>query len=502
MSYATANDDIRPQQRVSAEYLKTACKHLNESIDTKEYMLPDRMQANKDVAVRVFREIPRFTLREGNFEKLADMKKFGIYFHRSYSIIMQLGLEKMQDIIKNDMVAGWDSMNLHGCVYGSFELFRILKNSVSSIGEESWRAALRLRLEEKLVCSKKVTDDIQRVHDAYNNFVPLTNYTATPNGSYDSLYRTRELFPQSRDINMTYSRLRGHTKTYIENIESLLGILKNHDYESEEITYEYLNYTNGLWQASVEYDNELKLYESLMIRQPMHRIINRMRIFNNFKVRGFQKIQIRNDQPYSNDIYDLQMTGLKINMIRQHIAFESITNTIAKYANNLSKGTYASKLSYANMLTNDGVKKIVDEYITDYFPTTQIWLRQLLFDFTDLTQLHCKMYTRAISDPLLKAFYAKLYDHYKKTNDWERSAMKTYFHFFNDKTLCSKLVTGTFIRGGTCIGAYRRRLKPFKDSIILPKVTLFKESIDRLEYFLHTTRLKGNVFRYFTVFRN
>ena len=283
---------------------------------------------------------------------------------------MQLGLEKMQDIIKNDMVAGWDSMNLHGCVYGSFELFRILKNSVSSIGEESWRAALRLRLEEKLVCSKKVTDDIQRVHDAYNNFVPLTNYTATPNGSYDSLYRTRELFPQSRDFNMTYSRLRGHTKTYIENIESLLGILKNHDYESEEITYEYLNYTNGLWQASVEYDNELKLYESLMIRQPMHRIIKRMRIFNNFQVRGFPKIQIRNDQPYSNDIYDLQMTGLKINMIRQHNAFESITNTIAKYANNLSKGTYASKLSYANMLTNDGVKKIVDEYITDYFPTT------------------------------------------------------------------------------------------------------------------------------------
>ena len=138
---------------------------------------------------------------------------------------MQFGLEKMQDIIKNDLIADWDSMNLCDCVYGSFELFTILRNAVNSFGEECWRAALRLRLEERLVCSKKVTDDIQRVHDAYNNGVPLTNYTTTPNGAYDSFYRTRELFLQTSDINMTYIRLRGHTKTYIVNIEGLLRIL-------------------------------------------------------------------------------------------------------------------------------------------------------------------------------------------------------------------------------------------------------------------------------------
>ena len=168
---------------------------------------------------------------------------------------MLLGLEKMHDIIKNDLIAGWDGMNLYDCVYGSFDLFTILINSGSSIGEESWRAALRLRLEEKLVCSKKVTDDIQRLHDAYNSGVPLTKYTATPNGAYDSFYRTRELFQQSKDINITYSRLRGYIKMYIVNIEGLFRIFENSDYESDDIIYEYLKYSNGLWQASVEYEH-------------------------------------------------------------------------------------------------------------------------------------------------------------------------------------------------------------------------------------------------------
>ena len=210
----------------------------------------------------MFLDIPRTQITKGKVKIESNVKKIGIIFLRSYSTIMLLGLEKMHDIIKNDVIAGWDSMNLHNCVYDSFELFTILRNSVSSIGEESWRAALRLRLEEKLVCSKKVTDDIQRLHDAYNNGVPLTNYRATPNGAYDSFYRTRELFPQTRDINMTYSRLLGHIKKYIVNIEGLHRILKNNDHESEEIKYEYLNCSNRFWQASVEYDRELRLYHS------------------------------------------------------------------------------------------------------------------------------------------------------------------------------------------------------------------------------------------------
>ena len=425
MSYATANEDTRPQQSVSAEYLKTAGKHLNESIDTKENMLPDRRRANEEEAARVLRDIPS-TRATFEIDRLVPYlnKKIGVTFHRSYSTIMLLGLEKMDDIIKNDVIAGWDNMNLYDCVYGSFELFTILRNSISSIGEENWRAALRLRLEEKLVCSKKVTDDIQRLHDAYNNGVPLTNYTATPNGAYDSFYRTRELFPQTRDINMTYSRLRAHIKKYVVNIEGLRRILKNNDNQSEEIKYEYLNYSNGLWQSSVEYERELRLYQSLVIRQPVQRIIDRMRIYNNFKVYGFPKTQVlTTDKIGLFDLYDIQLESLTTSMMFQDEAFKKISETITTYHSHLNGGKYASKLSYAKMFTNEGVKQIVEQYITDFFPTTQNRFRKMFYDFTDLAHLHCEMYVRAISDPLLKAFYVKFYDHYKKTTDSGREAM-------------------------------------------------------------------------------
>ena len=499
MSYATANEDTRPEQSVSAEYLKTAGKHLRESIDTKEYMLPDRRRANKEEAHRVYQEMSRVDATKAIVMSAPYVKNLGIIFLRSYSTIMPLGLEKMHDIISNDFIAGWDNMNLYGCVYDSFELFTILRNSISSIGEESWRAALRLRLEEKLVCSKKVTDDIQRLHDAYNNGVPLTNYTATPNGAYDSFYRTRELFPQTRDINMTYSRLRGHIKIYIGNIEGLHRILKNYDHQIEEIKYEYLNCTNGLWQASVEYDRELRVYQSLVIRQPMQRVIDRMRIFNNFKLYGFPKTPTLIDTIGLYDLFDIKWNSLFDSMGFQHVAFQNITDTIHTYWAHLNNDKYASKLSYAKVFTNDRVKKIVEQYATDVFPTTQNQFRKMCYDFTDLTQLHCQMYVRAMSDPLLKAFYFKFYDHFKKTTDSEREAMRTYFDFLNDSTLSSMLVRGTVIDVKTCIEKDPETQRILKYTTFLPKVTLFKDSMDKMESFLQTARLEGNVFRYFTI---
>ena len=487
MSYATANDDTRPQQSVSAEYLKRAGKHLNESIDTKENMLPDRRRANEEESLDVTLNIPRFEVYNPILNIVAFLRQKETIFHHTYSIIMPLGLEKMRDIIKNDVGAGWKSMNLYDCVYGSFELFTILRNSVISNGEESWRAALRLRLEEKLVCSKKVTDDIQRLHDAYNNGVPLTNYTATPNGAYDSFFRTRELFQQTRYINMTYSRLRGHIKKYVINIEGLHRILNTNDNQSEEIKYEYLNCSNGFWQASFEYVTELRLYESLVIRQPMQRITNLMRIFDNFKIHGFPKTQITLKK-------DIQLEFLIASITRQNDAFKNIIGTLDTYWDHWINGKYASKLAYANLITNDGVKTQVEEYISYFLPTAQHLLRKMLIDLNDIAQVHCEMYGRATSDPLLKAFYVKFYDHYNKSTDSEKKAMRTYFDVLNDTELPSLLVTGKVLDVKFCFMRHTLPFQPF-----LPNLTLFKHLMDRMESFLQTARLEGNVFRYFTI---
>ena len=291
---------------------------------------------------------------------------------------------------------------------------------------------------------------------------------------------------------MTYSRLRGHVKKYIENIEDLHRILKINDTESEEIKHEYLSYTNGIWQASVEYDRELRLYESLVIRQPMQRIRNLMRIFDNFKIRGLPKTHIKSRKD------DIQVDSL-LRSLYQFDAFKNVARTIRTYWEHMIFGKYASRLSYANLLTNDGVKKIVEQYITDFYPTTQNLLHKMLFDFLDLTQVHCEMYVRAISDPLLTAFYDKFYDHYKKTTDSEKEAMRTYFDVLNNIALSSMLVRGRVIDVKTCIKYHARTLEHSKVITLLPKVTLFKDSTKKMESFLQTARLEGNVFRYFTI---
>ena len=289
---------------------------------------------------------------------------------------------------------------------------------------------------------------------------------------------------------MTYSRLRGHVKKYIENIEGLHRIIKINYNESEEIKYEYLNYSIGLWQASVEYDRELRLYESLVIRQPMKRIRNLMRIFENVKIHGFPKTQIMSN-------YDIPLDSLNSSMKFQLDAFKNISETIRIYWIHLFHGRYPSKLYYANM--NDGVKKRVEQYITDFLPTTQNWLRKMLFGFTDLAQVHCEMYVRATSDPCLKAFYVKFYDHYNKSTDSEKEAMRTYFDVLNDTALSSMLVTGQVIDVKTCIENHARTVQHFKVITFLPKITLFKDSMKKMESFSQTVRLEGNVFRYFTI---
>ena len=231
----------------------------------------------------------------------------------------------------------------------------------------------------------------------------------------------------------------------------------------------------------------------------MQRIIDRMRIFKKFKVYGFPKTHILTDTIGFFDLYHIQYESLITSMSFQDVAFKNISDTIYAYYLHLEDSKYASKLSYAKVLTNDGVKKIVEQYTTDFFPTTQNRFRRMFYDFTDLTQLHCEMYVRAISDSLLKAFYFKFYDHYKKTTDSERDAMGTYFDFLNDSTLSSMLVRGTVIDVKTCIEHHAEILRNLKDTTFLPKVTLFKDSMDKMESFLESARLEGNVFRYFTI---
>ena len=282
MSYATANENTQSQPDVSEEFLKRVSEHLNKSIDTQECTLPARRRANIEEASRIINGLPQCSDRRLSYNSVKQSRNLTDDAIDNYVIIMKYGLYQIHNIIKNDFSAGWGKMSLYECTSGSFELFTILRDSTNEIHQESWRAAVRLRLEAKLVCSKKAAADLERLHESYINRLPLTNYTATPNSDYDTLYRTTELFRKTTETNRTYTRLTEHIKNYIESINGLLRICKADDDEID-ISYRYTNFTNGFWQASADYDRDLRLYESLVIRQPLQRITNSTRYFENYK---------------------------------------------------------------------------------------------------------------------------------------------------------------------------------------------------------------------------
>ena len=479
MSYATANENTQRQHDVSEEFLKSVREHLNKSIDTQECTLPDSRRADIEEAVRILSGLPRNTDSTASLNSHTKSRHLLFLIIDTYAIIMKYGLYKMHDIIKNDFSAGWGKMNLHECTSGSFELFTILRESTNEIHQECWRAALRLRLEEKLICSKKAADDLERVHESYINLRPLTNYTATPNGDYDALYRTTKLFRQTTEINQTYTRLRGHIKNYTESINGLLRICKD-DHEIE-MSYGYINYTNGFWQASADYDRDLRLYESLVIRQPLQIIRNSSRYFENYKASVYPTGWYINPMSY----YSIYLNRI----FPIYFAFQTITEKIVLYINKLTKEKSASKLSFARMLTASRTVDLFEHYSTDVIPTSQALIRKASFNSEELRCMFCEMFFNAKQDPLLKAFFSKLYDHYNKTTPSDRITMSDYFKLERSR-LDMKLVRGDAYDWGECYRDLDIPLKQLRNTI-LGNVTYFKDMMNNAESFLQTTRLDG-----------
>ena len=487
MSYATANENTNSQHDVSDEFLKRLSEHLNESIDTKECTSPTRQRANEEEARRILSGIQQTSRMPSIY---LNINATSSTFFSSNNIIMDYGLYKMHDIVNYDLIAGWDKMNVHECTSGSFELFTILRDSTNEIHQESWRAAVRLRLEEKLICSKKAADDLERVHESYINLRPLTNYMATPNGDYDALYRTTELFCQTTDINQTYTRLGGNIKRYIESVNGLLHIYKADDNLLDEITYGHVNCTNEFWQASTDYDRELRLYESLVIREPLLRIRKSIWFFEKYKTSGFSKALRFNEDYYFKFEDNLQLL---------HDAFQNIRQQIIPYITSLENGTSASKLSYARLLTADGIKEQFENYITNFIPTSQELIRKLWFDSKDLNGLNCKMCVDATRNHLLKAFFAKLYDQYNNSTPSDRIALSDYFHLSTDySSLALKLVRGEVDNTSICVTEIEVPLEDVKYTL-LRNLTSFKDMLNDAKSILETTRLDGRLFRYIIV---
>ena len=96
MSYASANQNHEERFDLSEAFLFKTGKNLNESLDTKERVLPDRRRANIEEAERVIRALPQEAPNE-------FLYAFGFDFYSRYDIyinIMTMGMHNMLEVFQ------------------------------------------------------------------------------------------------------------------------------------------------------------------------------------------------------------------------------------------------------------------------------------------------------------------------------------------------------------------------------------------------------------------
>ena len=500
MSYASANQNHENRFDLSETFLKKTGKNLNESLDTKERILPDRRRANIEEAERVIRELPqaitkeeyrrRYRLFIGLLSNKAVKESRGVY------TFLSMGLDKMQEVLQRNFIAVWDSMHPYDCMSDSFELTQLVNNSANVSEEKPWRAAVQLRLEEKLIASKRVSYNLDRVHDAYCNAALLVNNMVTPNGSYDSLYLSGALFPKTTEINQAYTRLGRHIKKYMENIDGLLR-----SYIADGHVAEIILNCNEILKVSVEYERDMKLYESLVIRQPLQRIIDENIKFTEMKTNYFDN-KIDRYRDLIGSIWNNQW--ITSDSWRQFDRSHAL-DTIRSYLENLKKETHVSKLSLAAVFTSDKILKLVDKY-QESVTRSQDYIRQLITFKGEMIYGLCESYYRLLFtfrglrtsiSPLLRQWLTKQTDLYSRSSDYEKAAMERYFMPTINSSIYRRMLRHDMSLWRDCQETLRESYPSYNFTTLSTRqLTTFKNKLDS---FLQKSRLDGTFFRYVRV---
>ena len=363
MSYATSKQNSDNHFNLSDEFLERTSVNLNESLDTREWLLPERRRANIEEADRIRRQIELLvSFRNTSIDDQHDA------FFSAWYLLKDKGFNVMQNVLQNDFIAGWKNMNLFECVYGVIELYvRIFRDSLDTNNKDKWPSSIRILLEEKLNASKRALHNLDRVHDAYHNVRPLLNSTVTPNGSFDMIYLTEELFKRSTEINETYTRVRRHIRTYIDNIDGIHEIYSA-DYHENETVAKCFNYSNAILTASGEYVTDLKLYESLVIQIPLTRILKAKKsveyndiLISSMKFDLSAVLETISEAKTSLDVYFTDIANSPIVAYFDHL---NRTRTLSKLAD-------ATRIVYQNLSPIDmyemylyQVKELSDNQIT------------------------------------------------------------------------------------------------------------------------------------------
>ena len=487
MSYASANQNAGSKFSLSSEFQTSLGKKLNKSLDTREWVVKDRRQANIDdinnlLVGFIDMKVRADSLAENAFVRNIISQSFMGSIKKSYHFIVNVVFHKMEDVFKNGFMAAWYEINFHECMSGLYELSLIIAHSQDNIQQKTWRAAIRVRLEEKLLASKRTMLDLDRVHSAFCDAVPLLNYTATPDGRFDSFYLTGALLKQSSEINETYSRLRGHLLGNMHNIDKLLN-LTSLEVPNGETGYlmEYIDCTAGIKAVTDAYIADLRLYEILVIKHPQKRLLRAKRQFIDYKGRiSIFDVSLRH-------FLALGFYQVTTNMYQMDDIFIEIRAKYEteKYLQYLKQNRPVSKLRIVNMFKSENISKMLPELAATLSTVSQASIHIEHFE-RDLKALFCRLIMDAAEEPIIQEIIVKWNDSYIRANRSEQDFM--YEDYVNLTTLMLSE------RGCKSKIILTRNNDNMEMELIiwLDKLTSFRT---KQEHFIEETRLDGIFFR-------
>ena len=326
------------------------------------------------------------------------------------------------------------------------------------------------------------------MHNAYCNVALLVNNMVTPNDSYDSLYLTETLFPKSNEIDQTYTRISRHIKKYMENIDGLLR-----SYIADGHVAEIILNCNEILEVSVEYEMDVKLYESLVIRQPLQRIIDEK---NHLK--EFNKKYFRGKIDKHRDILLLRWKHIDtiIDNLRQFDRTRA-NDTISSYLQNLKNETNVSRLSVAAVFTSDKILKLVEKY-QDSVTRKEDNIRELISVMNEVLVGVCYVaYLFRDTRVMLSQWLTKQNDHYNNISDYEKAAMERYFMPDINSSIYRRMLRRDWRLYWDCHKTITELVPSYNfTTLSLRQLTTFK---NKLESFLRKSRLDGTFFRYVIV---
>ena len=359
-------------------------------------------------------------------------------FEKSYTFILEMGFEKIENVLNKAFKAAWDNITFDTCIFAERSLTHISA----------------VRLKHKCTQVSKLLERFDEVQRAYRDVVPLLNLQTTPEGRYDSIYLPRTLFNESEETHETYRRIRRHIETLHKTLQSSFykvfspGVYNTWSMTSRPPKWTYhmsfsldttidilSNYTRSSITTTA-YLLDMKLYESLVINKPIEHVKNAKRKFVDRKIHITAKI-VGLEQNV--DLLRFTLNKFTPRLVSLRDALDKCN--ITTYWQHLEDDRHISKLKLAKWFMAQNITEHITHVKASLSHISQQF-DQCVFYIQEIDMMVCELYAAAGSEPILQEMYNKLFNYYKKVDSSEKEEMVAYFKLDDPDGYHTRLMRG------------------------------------------------------------